>query len=102
MPWETSRSKVPANEQDSTWAALVETASRLDARLEDNELEVLPLRRRTRHVERDGLFVGNDWIDVFEPVRERQRGGNWTEVQTVDHAAEEIAAFLRERADRAD
>jgi hypothetical protein len=99
----TTETSLPSPEHDDTWNALVAEASRLtDQHCQGADVEVLPARRREQRTVQDGLWAGNEWVDVFQAVRERPAsGGNWTDVQPVVDAAAAIVRFLRERPDRA-
>lgn len=91
-------------ENDSTWVAMEEAAERLSSLLlPDETLEVMALRRSTGLVTvTEGLFVGDNWTDVFEPVRRRRyRSKTCTEIQSVEEAERGIEIFLRERPDQA-
>jgi len=99
----SSRTELSAEDRDETWAALVAAAEGIAAEATLGDLDVVPVRRRQRGVEQDGLFTGNDWVDVFEPVRERKgRHGTWTQLRSVDQAKDSIFQFLRERPDQTD
>jgi len=92
-----------ARERDQTWAAMINVAERMTARYcKDDTLEVVAVRRpRGLMTVVEGLAVGDNWTDVFEPVRERRRfSGRWTELQPVKDAAASISVFLRERPDQ--
>jgi hypothetical protein len=50
----------------------------------------------------EGLWVGDNWTDVFEPIRKHRPFSRvWTEVQSVHGAASNIGQFVRERPDLA-
>jgi hypothetical protein len=87
--------------RDPTWDAMCEFADRCDASGRSAELEVVAYRRRRWLVTVvEGLWVGDLWTDVFEPVRTRSVfGGQWTERQSVEQAAAKIDEFLRSRPD---
>jgi hypothetical protein len=90
-------------ERDQTWAAMYTVAERMTDKYGDESgLTVHAVRRRTLWSVVEGLWVGDNWTDVFEPVRARRRFGHvWTEVQPVAAAAASIGDFIRERPDLA-
>lgn len=50
----------------------------------------------------EGLAAQDNWTDVFELMRKRRvYRTHWTEVQTLEQAAERMQVFLRERPDQA-
>jgi hypothetical protein len=90
-------------ERDATWLSMEEVAKRLSSDLPaDETLEVIALRRSTGFLTiTEGLFVGDKWTDVFEPVRKRRYFTKaWTMLQSIDEAANGIEIFLRERPDQ--
>ena len=89
---------------DATWAGMEHAAQLLtDQYCEGDTLRVTANRRSIGLLKiAEGLAVWDNWTDVFEPVRERRRWcGTWIAVQTLEKAAEQIEAFLRERPDQA-
>ena len=88
--------------RDLIWDALYTVAKRLNRSGRAGELEVRALRRRSwrRWEVVEGLWVGDNWPDVFEPVRCRRiLGHRWQDLQPVQQAASKIGTFLRERPD---
>lgn len=88
---------------DETWHVMEEASERLSLALQDGEtLEVVPIRRSTGFATvTEGLFCGDKWIDVFEPVRQRRcLSRTWTGIQSAKDAAQGIELFLRERPDQ--
>lgn len=83
------------------WDAMCEVAARLDQRAQDQNLTVVAKRRWSLLFITEGLWVGDNWTDVFEPVRRRPHFvfGLWRELQTVHEASSAIGTFLRERPD---
>jgi hypothetical protein len=74
----------------ATRRAMEEAAARLSSSLPEREtLEVLPLRWATGFVTvTEGLCCGDNWTDVFEPVRRRRYlSKTWTPIQTVEEVA---------------
>lgn len=88
-------------ERDLTWDAMCEFADRLNRSGRARELEVVALRRRQwLVVVTEGLWVGDKWTDVFEPVRRRVAlSDRWTDLQSVDAAASKIGDFVDSRPD---
>ena len=83
--------------------ALYEVAGRLTQSERAGDLTVEARRRRHGLVVTEGLWTGDKWTDVFEPVRRRgifKR--SWHELQSVPEAASKIGRFLDERPDLAD
>jgi hypothetical protein len=69
---------------------------------EGTTLTVQAVRQRKPLSLVEGLWVGDNWTDVFEPVRKRRPFSHvWTEVQSVQGAASNIGQFVRERPDLA-
>jgi len=92
---------VAERQRDLTWDAVCEFADRINASGRAHELNVKAQRRRHWVVITvEGLWVGNRWTDVFEPVRSRRTGaGRWKDLQSVSEAAAKIGAFLDRRPD---
>jgi hypothetical protein len=92
---------IPSMERDQTWVAMVTVAERMTATsCAGTSLAVAAVRRRNLLSVIEGLHVGDNWTDVYEPVRKRRYfSGAWTELQPVNVAASSIGAFLRERPD---
>ena len=89
---------------DATWTTMEQAALLLtDKYCKDDTLKVTADRRSTGLLKvAEGLAVWDNWTDVFEPVRERRLWrDNWRALQTVEKAAEQIDAFLRDRPDQA-
>ena len=88
-------------ERDQTWAAMYEVAKRMTAKYGDESgLTVHAVRRRTLLRVVEGLWVGDNGTDVFEPVRTRRPFSHaWTELQPVKAAAARIGDFIRLRPD---
>lgn len=78
---------------------MVTVAERLTRRYCQGEtLSVEAVRRRLIFRVIEGLQVADNWTDVFEPVRSRRWfSSRWREVQSVQDAAAQVGAFLRER-----
>jgi hypothetical protein len=87
--------------RDLTWDAMCGFADRSNRSGRAGELEVVALRRR--HwliVVAEGLWVGDKWTDVFEPVRRRVAfRDRWTDLQSVAVAASKIGDFVDSRPD---
>ena len=88
-------------DRDLTWDAMCEFADRVNRSGRAAELEVVALRRRQwLFVITEGLWVGDKWTDVFEPIRRRSAlSDTWAELQSVEAAAAKIGQFLDERPD---
>lgn len=86
--------------EPTTWAELALAAEQLDQSGAMNPFEVEALRRRTLLSTVDGLWLGDMWTDVFEPVRRRfHLFGRWRQVQSIDEAEAGLEVFLRLRPD---
>jgi hypothetical protein len=88
-------------ERDLTWDAMCEFADRVNRSGRAQELEVIALRRRQWLViVTEGLWVGDKWTDVLEPVRRRVAfSDRWSDIQSVEDAASKIGTFLDSRPD---
>lgn len=90
----------PALARDLTWDAMCQVADRLDQRAHAQDLLVYARRKRSLLFVTEGLWVGDKWTDVFEPVRRRPHLLRiWRELQPVQDASSKIGGFLRERPD---
>jgi len=80
---------------------MCEFADRVNASDRGADLKVQACRKREWLITVvDGLWVGNEWTDVFEPVRRRSIfGDQWIELQPVGVAAAKIGDFLKRRPD---
>lgn len=90
--------------RDLTWDAMYTFAERMNGSGRADCLEVRPARRSTftRFKVEEGLWVGDKWTDVFEPVRVRwMLGTSWRELQSVSEAAAKIGTFIDTRPDLA-
>jgi hypothetical protein len=90
--------------RDLAWDALVTSADRMNRRDSDDGLVVRAIRRRSlvRWCVVEGLWVGDNWTDAFEPVRTRRLlRSAWKDVQPLQQAGSKIGTFIRERPDAA-
>lgn len=90
--------------RDLTWDAMYTFAERMNGSGRADGLEVRPIRRSSipRFKVEEGLWIGDKWTDVFEPVRVRRMlSTNWRELQTVSEAAAKIGTFVDTRPDLA-
>ncbi len=88
--------------EDPIWDALERAADRLTHKAGKVGFAVVSRRRKSLFGWRvvEGLWLGDDWTDVFEPVRWRRLlGDEWLDLQSVREAASNIEGFLRERPD---
>lgn len=90
--------------RDLTWDAMCEFAERINASGRCAELEVRTARKHQWVVTVvEGIWVGDRWTDVFEPVRRRTIfSDRWTELQPVELAAAKVGDFLNRRPDLGD
>jgi hypothetical protein len=88
-------------ERDLTWDAMCEFADRINASGRAAELTVQADRQRRWLITVvEGLWVGDLWTDVFEPVRARTiLSDHWSEQQSFEEAAAKIGDFLLRRPD---
>ncbi len=89
---------------DAAWARMSATAELLsDQYCKGDSLKVAANRRSTGLLTvAEGLAAQDNWTDVFELMRKRRvYRTHWTEVQTLEQAAERMQVFLRERPDQA-
>lgn len=80
---------------------MCEFADRVNATDRGADLEVQAYRKRQWLITVvEGIWVGNKWTDVFEPVRRRSIfRDQWIELQPVEVAAAKIGNFLKRRPD---
>ena len=93
---------VPRLRGDSTWAAMVEAAERLNREPAGLTHRVSAARQRswTTLTVIEGFVIGDKWTDAFEPVRRRRMTSTaWTDIQPLEKAAATVGRFLRERPD---
>jgi len=88
--------------RDLVWDAMYEFAMRTEERAMKAGLTVMAIRKR--HLGSwsvvEGLWIGDNWSEVFEPVRRRRFfSKDWIEIQPVQTAASAIGYFLRHRPD---
>lgn len=89
---------------DAAWAKMSATAELLsDQYCKGDTLKVRANRRSTGLLTvAEGLAAQDNWTDVFELIRKRRvYRTHWTDVQTLEQAAEHLQVFLRERPDQA-
>jgi hypothetical protein len=86
---------------DRVWERLNTEAERLTA-LSTDTVSVWAFRRRRWLRVTEGLDAGDNWVyGLAEPVRWRRPfSSTWQHLQSVEEAASELEAFLRERPDQ--
>ncbi len=90
--------------RDLTWDTMCDFAERLNRSGRADSLKVRPIRRLRWFgaLREQGLWIGDRWTDVYEPVRHRWLwSSKWREMQPVTEATNNIGRFVSERPDLA-